>query len=54
MTLPRRPLTKKKLYSLRLADSQHLRMKLEVGRLEMVLWSVLLLLVLASGQEVGN
>ena len=55
-TVPRRPcwLWLKKLYSLRLADSQHLRMKLEVGRLEMVLWSVLLLLVLASGQEVGN
>ena len=38
--------------SSRLTDTQHLGMLLEFGRLLMLLWASLLLLVLASGQEV--
>ena len=41
-----------KLLPSRLGDSQHLRMKLELGRLEMVPWAALLLLAMAAGQEV--
>ena len=36
----------------RLADTQPLRKKWGLGRLEMVFWAALLLLGLASGQEV--
>ena len=38
--------------SSRLTDTHHLGMLLEFGRLSMLLWASLLLLALASGQEV--